>query len=216
MPLRYFAVALALLVLAGCATPPREELYSARRTVSLAQAMGGESVSPEYYTLARERLLEAEGLMESGDYDQAMQILQLAEYYAGQVIILVYERDDDHEIFTEPEPGENVPDDDSPQVTVVVERERVVRMPKVSHVVRPGESLWTIAAQRLVYGDALQWPLIYKANRDQIKDPRQIYPKQELTIPREVTSEEIEAAREMARSSEVFPIPAQVRRPVSR
>ncbi|PLY04726.1 MAG: hypothetical protein C0624_05370 [Desulfuromonas sp.] len=154
--------------------------------------------------------------MESGDYDQAMQILQLAEYYAGQVIILVYERDDDHEIFTEPEPGENVPDDDSPQVTVVVERERVVRMPKVSHVVRPGESLWTIAAQRLVYGDALQWPLIYKANRDQIKDPRQIYPKQELTIPREVTSEEIEAAREMARSSEVFPIPAQVRRPVSR
>jgi len=216
MSLRYFAVVLTLLVLAGCATPPREELYSARRTVSLAQAMGGESVSPEYFTLARERLLEAEGLMESGDYDRALQVLQLSEYYAGQVIILVYERDDEHAEPTGPDAAEAVPDDEVAPSALATEREKVVRPPKTSHVVRPGESLWTIAAQRLVYGDALQWPLIYKANRDQIKDPRQIYPKQELTIPRDVTAEEIEAAREMARSSEVFPIPAQVRRPVSR
>jgi len=215
MLLRYLAVALLLLVLAACAMPPREELYSARRTVSLAQAMGGESVSPEYFTLARERLLEAESLVEDGEYARALQVLQLAEYYAGQVIILVYERDDEHEVLSVPEPGDTVLPEEH-QAALAVEREKVVRAPKTSHVVRPGESLWTIAAQRLVYGDALQWPLIYKANRDQIKDPRQIYPKQALTIPREVSAEEVEAAREMARSSEVFPIPAQVRRPVSR
>jgi len=49
------------------------------------------------------------------------------------------------------------------------------------HVVRPGESLWQIAAA--VTGDATLWPLLYRANRDQIKDPSLVYPGQRLTIP---------------------------------
>jgi len=206
------ALTLVLMLLAGCASPPRAELASARRSVSLAQAMGGESVSPEYYTLARERLQEAEELVEDGDYEEASMALQLAEYYAGQVIILVYEKDDSDVAAEEPEPEiANIPEEEASRAEPRPPRE----LPGV-HVVRPGESLWTIAAQRLIYGDALQWPLIYKANRDQIKDPRQIYPKQELTIPRGVSTEEVEAARETARRSEIFPIPAQVRRPVVR
>ncbi|MDH3999154.1 MAG: hypothetical protein OET90_09995, partial [Desulfuromonadales bacterium] len=31
-----------------------------------------------------------------------------------------------------------------------------------------GETLWTISAQATVYHDALLWPLLYQANRDQI------------------------------------------------
>lgn len=205
---------LVVTLLAGCASPPRAELATARRTVSLAQAMGGTSVSPEYYTLARERLLEAEELIEAGEYEQARQVLQLAEYYAGQVIILVYERDDQAlSLAAEQEGGAESEEEGGIDAQRTQEKSRPL---KTLHVVRPGESLWTIAAQRQVYGDALQWPLIYKANRDQIKDPRQIYPKQELTIPRDVTPREIEDAREMARGSEVFPIPAQVRRKVVR
>jgi LysM repeat protein len=180
--------------------------------------MGGESVSPEYFTLAQERLLEAEELVEAEEYEQAEQVLSLAEFYAGQVIILVYERDD-LEVLT----GTKSLDGQSPgevsDVTIVTQPSRTKPAPpkpKKVHVVRPGESLWTIAAQRSVYGDALQWPLIYKANRDQIKDPRQIYPKQELDVPRNVSPKEVEEARDMARSSEVFPIPAPVRRPVRR
>ncbi len=49
------------------------------------------------------------------------------------------------------------------------------------HVVRPGESLATIAEQQL--GDRALWPVLYKANRDRIKDPARIYPGQELSIP---------------------------------
>ncbi len=49
------------------------------------------------------------------------------------------------------------------------------------HEVRPGESLWTIAANAT--GDARMWPAIYRANRDQIKDPALLYPGQRLTIP---------------------------------
>ena len=49
------------------------------------------------------------------------------------------------------------------------------------HVVRPGESLATIARSEL--GDLALWPVLYRANRDRIKDPTRIYPGQELAIP---------------------------------
>jgi nucleoid-associated protein YgaU len=49
------------------------------------------------------------------------------------------------------------------------------------HVVQPGETLSIIAQER--WGDSSLWTVLYKANRDQIKDPARIYPGQELSIP---------------------------------
>ena len=49
------------------------------------------------------------------------------------------------------------------------------------HRVQPGETLWTIAADAM--GDPRLWPAIYRANRDQIKDPALVYPGQQLAIP---------------------------------
>lgn len=82
------------------------------------------------------------------------------------------------------------------------------------YVVKEGETLWTIAARRIIYHDALLWPLIYKANRDQIKDPRQIFPEQVLTIPRDITQEETDEAREKARRSQIFPVEILMRQGV--
>ena len=53
----------------------------------------------------------------------------------------------------------------------------------IVHVVEPGDSLWSIAAQDDVYADPYLWPVIYRHNRDQIVDPSQIYPDQTLVIP---------------------------------
>jgi nucleoid-associated protein YgaU len=49
------------------------------------------------------------------------------------------------------------------------------------HVVKPGETLWQIAAN--LTGNAQRWPELYRANRDQIKDPSRLYPGQRLAIP---------------------------------
>jgi nucleoid-associated protein YgaU len=49
------------------------------------------------------------------------------------------------------------------------------------HVVQPGESLWSIAER--VTGDASLWPVLFRANRDQIGDPGVLHPGQRLTIP---------------------------------
>lgn len=82
-------------------------------------------------------------------------------------------------------------------------RKKTVRPPKervlvLSHTVRRGESLPFIASQPEVYGDRNLWPLIYRANRDQIRDPRHIWPGQVLRIPRNAGRDDIAEARRYA------------------
>ncbi|HKL25793.1 MAG TPA: LysM peptidoglycan-binding domain-containing protein [Desulfuromonadales bacterium] len=85
--------------------------------------------------------------------------------------------------------------------------EPVEIQPVATYLVGEGETLWTIAAQPSVYGDGHLWPLLYQANRDQIKNPREIFPGQTLSIRRDLSPEEIEEAREKAKASDIFPIP---------
>jgi nucleoid-associated protein YgaU len=48
-------------------------------------------------------------------------------------------------------------------------------------VVQPGTNLWRIA--RSAYGQGVRYTVIYQANRDQIRDPRLIYPGQVFQVP---------------------------------
>ena len=63
-----------------------------------------------------------------------------------------------------------------------------------THTVEKGENLWGISESSDGYGDPFQWPIIYKANLDQIKDPDLIYPNQKFEIPRDASDAEIESA----------------------
>lgn len=49
------------------------------------------------------------------------------------------------------------------------------------YTVVSGDCLWKIAKK--FYGDGNRWPDIYNANRDKIKNPNLIYPKQVFVIP---------------------------------
>jgi hypothetical protein len=52
-----------------------------------------------------------------------------------------------------------------------------------------GDCLWRIAKKPEHYGNGFAWPVIYSANRDQIKNPDLIFPKQTFKIPN-LTEEE--------------------------
>jgi len=82
----------------------------------------------------------------------------------------------------------------------LMERAKQVKEPPLlnSYTVKRGETLPQISAQPGVYGDVLLWPLLYRANRDQIRNPRQLWPGQVLRIPRNLSRDDIQEARRYA------------------
>lgn len=69
-----------------------------------------------------------------------------------------------------------------------------------SYTVMRGDSLWKISGKESIYGNPYHWPLIYKANRDQIRDADLIYPDQVLAIKRDSSQADIDAAVSHARN----------------
>lgn len=85
-------------------------------------------------------------------------------------------------------------------VAAVAEAARVASQAADSYTVQRGDSLWTISAKDSIYGNPYQWPLIYKANRSQIKDADLIYPGQQFTIERGASQADVDAAVQHART----------------
>jgi len=216
------ALILFSLLLGGCAKPPSQELQTARLAVAQAYAADAHRLAPTEYQAASTALRDGEDLVRRGKYDRAREILPFAEEHArraaekareGKAALELRKAKEEQE--KEPAaPPKPAPARKPPSVAKKPAPPPVREAPSpppapplaTNYTVAPGETLWTIAARKEVYVDALLWPLLYKANRDQIKDPRQIYPGQVLNIPRDHTREEEEKAREKARTSDIFPI----------
>jgi|GEM_PF-1883540 len=69
------------------------------------------------------------------------------------------------------------------QIAPPAPKKKVQAFEANKYVVKPGDSLSSIAAKPSIYGDASRWQLIYTENRDVIKNPDLIYPHQILIIP---------------------------------
>ena len=218
-----------LVFLTSCAKPPVAELEDARSIVAHAYASGSSRLAPDAYQAASESLRTAEELVKKGRYQQAELSLESARDYAGKALRLTAEKKKQQALEQQKrateqrlakqrahaeslrkqrkKPAEKtVVVKPAPPVTPAVKR--APTPPAVKLVdkieVSPGENLSMIAARPEVYKDAMLWPLIYKANRDQIKDPQQIFPGQIFLIPRDKSPEEIEAARREAVELHLF------------
>jgi len=85
-----------------------------------------------------------------------------------------------------PSPASSAPaakDPASPQKSAAAtDRKDAVVVPNINtKVVIRGDNLWQIS--RNTYGDGIRYTVIYKANRDQIRDPDLIYPGQIFVLP---------------------------------
>jgi nucleoid-associated protein YgaU len=52
-----------------------------------------------------------------------------------------------------------------------------------NYTVVSGDYLSLVASYLSIYSNSKRWPEIYEANKDKVKDPDLIYPKQDLVIP---------------------------------
>lgn len=218
--MRLFLVCVVLFPLAwGCVSPPRQELSAARSAIEDARNVQADVYAAGAYEAANTAFRNAEKLIEEGDYERARELLRLVESQARTSYSKALEEKAGIEKKAISEPKKTGPQKPARTKTVKTKTPDVSPPPPAPHQLPPtppppithyevvnGETLWTISALQEVYNDPLLWPLLYKANRDQISDPRTIYPGQVLSIPRKLSENEINDAREQARQSDIFPV----------
>lgn len=210
-------------LLSSCAKPPHQELDAAEYMVGKAYAMQAMEFAPTEYEAARSALADARKSMQDTNYGEARDSLAFSLKHSRRAVVLSKEHQAKR---AEEEARRALKEEQAQQAALKAAAEEASRkaqappappkpapkvVPKIepatSYIVGEGETLWTISAQPKVYNEGMLWPLLYQANRDQIKDPRQIFPGQVLSIRRDMTSEELDEARQKARESDIFPIP---------
>lgn len=223
--LRILILIVITALLSSCAKPPYEQLDAAEFMVEkayLAQAM---EFAPTEYIAARTALNDANQAMQDKDYSDAEASIEFALTHARRAVTLSEEgrakkaeedtrrireeealRAAEQKTRAEQTTRKAKASKPKPKPAQKPEPEPKV-VPVANYDVRDGETLWTISAQPQVYNEGLLWPLLYKSNRDQIKDPRQIFPGQTLSVRRDMTNEELEEARQTAQESNIFPVP---------
>ena len=88
-----------------------------------------------------------------------------------------------------------------------------IEAPKeINYTVVKNDNLWNIAKKKEHYANPFAWPVIYKSNRDQIKNPDLIFPKQIFKIPY-LTEEEKSKYEKIKRNYKPAP-PTQTQAPV--
>lgn len=213
------------VLLSSCAKPPHAELDAAEYMVGRAFAMQAMEFAPTEYQAAKTALTDARKSMQEADYSDASDSLEFSLKHARRAVVLTEEGKAKR---AEKEAQRALEEERARQAALAkteAEAKEAAQQaqkaspppkpapkpqPKVelasSYIVGEGQTLWTISAHPKVYNDGLLWPLLYQANRDQIKDPRQIFPGQALSIRRDMTQEELEDARQKARESDIFPV----------
>jgi nucleoid-associated protein YgaU len=211
------------VLLSSCAKPPYAELDAAEYMVGKAYALQAVKFAPTEYQAAKTALADARMAIEKTDYSDAHESLEFTLKHARRAAMLAKEG---QAKAAEAKAQRSQAEEKARQLALKAQVEKATEKaktppPKPKPVAKPkpkitpatnynvgdGETLWTISAQPQVYHEGLLWPLLYQANRDQIKDPRQIFPGQTLGIRRDMTKDELEEARQKARESDIFPIP---------
>lgn len=204
MKIHNFAKLLALTALVlglavGCATAPKEEkveakpispevaqaIAAAKAAIKAAKDAGGLWRDTEKF------LKEAEKAAKAGDDKAAIKLAKKAQ---RQAELGKLQAEEEMRKYREYRAKQAAAEAAAAAAARAAAEAAAVPPPPSSYSVVRGDNLWNISAKDSIYGNAFQWPLIYKANSDKIKDADLIYPGQEFTIDRAASAAEIDAA----------------------
>ncbi len=216
-------VLLALGVAVGCATTPQEQpkapasqANAVSQAIAAAKAAIGKAKSLGWIWRDTEKFLKkAEAAAAKGEDDVALKLAKKAkdqaelavnQYYLEKAKVLLVEAANASGLTADQKAtlksaqaailnaeGRKAYDLLSPLVAEL-------RAATIQYEVVRGDSLWGIASRPDTYNNPYEWPLIFKANRDKIRDADLIYPGQVFSIDRNPSAAEVDAAIEHART----------------
>jgi len=212
---------LLILTAAACATQPPQYRDEAIATLERLKLEGGERLRPAEYASAYQAFLKGDSLILSEEYREADRYFEMT-LLKGELLERAVQQETERQQAEARRLAEEKRKAEL-ELRAKNEAERLARAraeaaarkeaveverrkakpqkepPQVnSYTVKRGESLPLIASHPQVFGDSALWPLIYRANRAQIRDPRHLWPGQVLRIPRNLGRDDMAEARRYA------------------
>ncbi len=210
-------------LLAGCASTPAPEeggasdiQAEAQRSIEAAEAKRKEAAALGYEWRDTGKLIKkAKAAYDSGDYAKADKLADEATFQSTMAIDQYYLQqakfklekykgmkglNDEQKALLQKAEAAYLDARGHDAYAAVTALEASLASARIQYTVVRGDNLWNISAKDSIYGNPYEWPLIYKANADKIKDPDLIYPGQEFGIDRNPSADEVARAVEHAKT----------------
>ena len=190
----FFIIALVLGLAVGCASTP-DESTDADQTTAASAIAAAKSENAQAKKMGAEwrdtgkLLKKAEAAMKAGDEAKAIKLADKARRQA-EIAQKQYKAEEQRLRDSGMIGGADDSAAASSTAAAGSDQYEVVR----------GDNLWNISGKDEVYANPYQWPMIYKANRDKIKDADLIYAGQVFDIERGASTADIDAAVQHAKT----------------
>ena len=191
----FLMMLLVLGLVAGCASTPDDSVVdqaAAEQAIADAKATNAQAkkMNAEWRDTGK-MIKSAEEAMAAGDYAKAVSTANKAQRQAENA--MKQAKSQDAMLKENGMISGSYDDGTSRQSASVAGGED-------SYQVVGGDNLWNISGKDSIYANPYQWPLIYKANRNKIKDADLIYPGQVFDIDRAASGSDVDAAIEHAKT----------------
>ncbi len=189
---------LSLGLMAGCATTEEGSDNSAEAAIAAAKAANkkAKAVGNEWRDTGK-MIKKAEKALEADDEAGAIKMANKAKKQAEDAVT---QKNSENERYLNSLSAEDRAALMGAESSMSKSSRSSAAVGGSSYSVVRGDNLWDISGKDSVYGNSYQWPLIYKTNRDIIKDADLIYPGQVFDIDQNASSSDIDAAVRHART----------------
>lgn len=194
----FFMMMLVLGLVAGCASTPEDgdavaDQATAEQAIADAKSSNAQAKKMNAEWRDTGKIIEsAEAALADGDYAKAIELANKAQRQA-EIAMKQAMAEEARLKASGAIAGASEDDSASRQGAAMSDGED-------SYEVVGGDNLWNISAKDSIYSNPYQWPLIYKANRGQIKDADLIHPGQVFDIERNASGADVDAAVNHAKS----------------
>jgi len=185
----FFIMMLVLGLVAGCASTPDDAADGMTAEQAIADAKSANAQAKKMGAEWRDTgkmIKKAEKALADGDDQKAIKIANKAQRQAENAMKQAKEQE--ARLKADGAIGSAASEDDASS------RQGAALGGDDSYEVVGGDNLWNISAKDSIYSNPYQWPLIYKANRDKIKDADLIFPGQVFDIDRAASGADVDAA----------------------
>ncbi len=189
---------LSLGLMAGCATTEEGSDNSAEAAIAAAKAANkkAKAVGNEWRDTGK-MIKKAEKALEADDEAGAIKMANKAKKQAEDAVT---QKNSENERYLNSLSAEDRAALMGAESSMSKSSRSSAAVGGSSYSVVRGDNLWDISGKDSVYGNSYQWPLIYKTNRNKIKDADLIYPGQVFDIDQNASSSDIDAAVRHART----------------